>query len=152
MVKTLAALILGLSISFASLAAPPGRAPQWDELSPQQRAVLAPVASQWNNFPEFQKRRLLGVAKRFPQLTPIQQKRVQSRLREWSRLTPEERSQARKNFRSLKKLPPDQRKAVKQKWLHNRESGSGHLRRHPKAHPAPIPASGVPPTTTSPAK
>ncbi|MHB1101050.1 MAG: DUF3106 domain-containing protein, partial [Burkholderiales bacterium] len=30
------------------------KALQWNQLSPQQRAVLAPLAQQWNQFPEFQ--------------------------------------------------------------------------------------------------
>ncbi len=145
MVKSLAAIIFGIWISLPAFAViQPGRAPQWDQLNPEQRAVLAPLVSQWNHFPEFQKKKLLGVAKRFPQLSPVQQKRVQSRLQEWSKLTPEERSLARKNFQNLKNLPPEERKAVREKWLRYRPFEA------PGAHPGSSAPSAVPPTTASP--
>ncbi len=101
------------------LAALPVRAgaPDWQQLTPQQQAALAPVSARWNGMSVTLRHRLLAAAAKYPAMRPDQQKRFQKRLLTWSSLTQAQRDQARKNYLRLKKLPPDRRRQIKQRLL-----------------------------------
>lgn len=119
-------LTCGLLVQGIALAAPAQpqapalaqepRQPNWNELSYEQKRILAPVFGEWDKMPSHQRKKLLGVAKGYPKKKPDEQQRIQKRLKDWSRLTPSEREQARKKYEQLKQLPPEKRQEVKQKW------------------------------------
>ncbi|MBA3777131.1 MAG: DUF3106 domain-containing protein, partial [Betaproteobacteria bacterium] len=52
------------------------RSPAWSELSPTERAVLAPLAPDWQNLDATRKQKWRGIAQRYPQLAPDEQLRV----------------------------------------------------------------------------
>lgn len=94
--------------------------PTWAELSREQKAVLAPLASDWDAMEAQRQRKWIGVAQRYWGMTPEEKARVQERMREWARLSPAERRDARDSFSSLQKAPPDKRTEMKdtirQQW------------------------------------
>ena len=69
--------------------------PSWEQLDPQQREVLAPLAEEWNSLDAAKKKKWLGIARRYPQMTPEEQQRTRSHMRDWYSLTPEQRELAR---------------------------------------------------------
>ncbi len=99
----------------------------WQELTPQQQQILAPLAEDWVSLSKKQQNNFIGIAKRYPQLTQVQQLRLQERMVKWSKLTPAERQRARDKFQSVKQLPPEKRDAEKQVL---REK---HAKKHPEA-------------------
>lgn len=120
--------IRGVILSF-SLAATPllaatpttvviGTLPQpgWDELSTQQKIILAPLSKDWERMENIRKRKWIGIADRYAGMKPDEQIRTQDRMREWSRLTPEQRAKIRDSYKDFKQLPAEQKKAVRQKW------------------------------------
>lgn len=88
-------------------------APAWAGLTPDQKAILAPLEHEWDALDAARKSQWLGVATRFSALPAEEQARAQERMREWSRLSPAERQQARLSFQGAKKITPDARQA---KW------------------------------------
>jgi hypothetical protein len=122
MAKALAGLALGLTLYapallhpafpvFASLvsaahAASAKSDPTWDQLTPQQREILAPIQSEWAGLDPARKRKWLGVAKRYPTMTQKEQARLQAKMREWAKLTPEERQAARAQYREFEQMRP----------------------------------------------
>jgi len=102
-----------------ALAAPPAPAgagtqaggPRWNDLTAQQRQVLAPLANDWNSIDDRGKERWLGVAGRFHKLPPEEQQRANQRMVEWSKMTPQQRSQARLNFQETRDVPKEERQA-----------------------------------------
>ena len=133
-----AAIILLVSLLFATPSMATGMAStiSWQELTPQQQEILAPLANDWNTLSKKQKDNFIGISKRYPQLTPIQQQRLQGRMVKWSKLTPAQRQRARDKFQTVKQLPPEKRAAEKQAL---REK---HEKKHPNA------ASAVQPVAT----
>lgn len=88
-------------------------APDWQSLSPAQRAALAPLAKDWNALDDTRKSKWLEVAGRFPSLPPEEQSRMQERMRDWTRLSAAERQQARLGFQVAQQLKTGDRQA---KW------------------------------------
>lgn len=92
-------------------------APQrWEQLTPAQRDVLAPLAREWHKLGPKSRARWLAIAARYPSLSPDEQVRVTARMQEWAALTPEQRRKAREQYKRLLQLPGDQRPALGQKW------------------------------------
>lgn len=104
--------------------------PNWTNLTPQQQAVLRPLAAQWSSLEPSSKDKWINVASRYPQLTPQEQARVQDRMTQWAKLPPKARGEARLRFQQTRQvsaqerqekwqayqaLPPDDRKALAQK-------------------------------------
>ena len=91
--------------------------PAWSELTPAQKASLAPLAASWSGMNEAQKRKWLEISKTYPRLSPAEQATMNSRMNEWVTMTPQQRAQARLNFAKTKELStdltPDEKKA---KW------------------------------------
>ena len=44
--------------------------PLWEQLNPQQKEVLAPLAQEWNGMDAAKRKKWLGIAKRYPGMTP----------------------------------------------------------------------------------
>lgn len=85
--------------------------PHWNELTEQQRSVLAPLAPSWESLESARKRKWLAVAVTYPQLGPAEQAKLQARMAEWAALSPRDRAVARLNFAETKKLPASDRTA-----------------------------------------
>jgi hypothetical protein len=120
---TLALVAFWLCFPLSTLASTESSQPSWEQLKPQQREVLAPLAQEWNNMDAIKRKKWLGIAKRYPGMTPSDQHRTQLQMRDWYSLTPEQREIVREKYKTIKKLPPDKRHEIKQKW---REYGQKH--------------------------
>jgi hypothetical protein len=81
----------------------------WADLSPAQRAVLAPLAPDWRAISPAQQHKWSEVANRFGSLPPDERSRLQQRMGEWSRLSADERARARLNYQESRQLSPGQR-------------------------------------------
>jgi hypothetical protein len=79
--------------------------PTWDELTPVQQRILAPLAGEWNSFPELNRRKWLQIAERYPKFSPAEQARLQTRMSEWVKMTPQQRRVARENYQITRSLP-----------------------------------------------
>ena len=90
--------------------------PSWNQLSPQQREALAPLAGQWTTMPAENKRKWLDIADKYPQLSPEGKARLQARMTDFSRLTPEQRSTARENFQRAYELPRESRESAVERY------------------------------------
>jgi hypothetical protein len=135
-----AAIILLASLLFAAPSMATGMVVtiSWQELTPQQQQILAPLANDWGTLSKKQQNTFIGIAKRYPQLTPLQQQRLQERMVKWSKLTPAQRQQAREKFQSVKKLPPEKR-GVEIQSLREK-----HAKKYPYATSSVQPASPKP--------
>jgi len=130
---------------------PPLTQPNWSELTPEQKRVLAPLAAEWNQMSTFRRKKWLGVAQRYKSLRPEEQARMQRRMSEWARLTPEERKQARDEYKTLQKAPPERKAEVRQKWQEYKELPDSEKARL-KAEANAKPASGRAPVLARPAE
>ncbi|MEW6165190.1 MAG: DUF3106 domain-containing protein [Pseudomonadota bacterium] len=122
--------------------------PEWAQLSPQQRQVLAPLAAEWNGMEAFRRKKWLGIAERYATMAPEEQSRLQQRMRDWAKLTPEERRLAREKYKALKKVSPDQRESLRQNWADYKalpEAERQRLKEEAKRRP---PVSTLPPPPT----
>ena len=123
MVKRLITLAFWLCLSLSAQVSAESAQPSWEQLKPQQREVLAPLAQEWNNMDAAKRKKWLGIAKRYPGMTPSDQHRTQLQMRDWYSLTPEQREIVREKYKTIKKLPSYKRQEIKQKW---REYGQKH--------------------------
>ncbi len=101
----------GAGVQTAQGAAPLDK--NWQLLSAQEKAILAPLASQWSGMNEQVRDKWRSVARGYPQLTPDAQARVRERMTQWSQASPKERSEARLRFQNARELPHEERQ---QKW------------------------------------
>jgi len=95
---------------------PEPKAPAWKDLNPQQKQLLAELATQWDQQPDRLRNGLVKVANKYPKMKPDEQERVRRRITHWANLTPEQRDAARARFQHIKKQPPEKQKEVKKKW------------------------------------
>jgi len=100
----------------ASAAAPSLNTPNWVDLNPQQKVILAPLAGEWNRMEPYRRQKWLGIAKRFPTMTPDEQARVQERMLVWVKLSPDERKAARDKYKDIKKAGPEKQAVLKERW------------------------------------
>ncbi|RYF77026.1 MAG: DUF3106 domain-containing protein [Comamonadaceae bacterium] len=89
------------------------RASSWAQLTPMQRASLAPLEGHWSTMSEAQKRKWIALSGNYTSLTPDERRTLHSRMTEWATLSPRDRAQARLNFAEVKQVSPEERKA---KW------------------------------------
>ena len=87
--------VLGLTLLFllassAFPAAPVKKPPNWQELSPQQQMVLAPLSDSWDNYTTRRRRTMLDIAERYPDMSPDDQAKIQKRIQRWVKLSQEE--------------------------------------------------------------
>jgi len=109
------------------------QATTWQELTPQEQHILAPLASEWNALPKKRQNNYISIANRYPSLTPLKQQRFQEQIVKWAKLTPAQRQQAREKRKELNQLPPEKRAAEIQVL---REK---HAKKHPEAASAVLP-------------
>ena len=166
MARTRFGLILAIALWLVS---PPGHAiippplpqPSWAELNPEQKRVLAPLATEWDKMEGFRRKKWIGIAQRYASLSADEQARVQRRMTDWAKLTPDERRRAREKYKSLQKAPREKKDSVKLKWQEYKElpeSEKARLKaeaaRKPKSRPAPskptAAAKPPPPSIASP--
>jgi hypothetical protein len=88
----------------------------WNNLSPDQRSVLAPLEKRWDFLSVNQRRSLIEAARRYPSLSEEQQIRFNARLVQWTQLTGKERRETRERYKALNALAPEQREQVKRSW------------------------------------
>ena len=137
MAKALAALTLGLCLALSNVAAADEKKqPDWQQLTPEQQHILAPLAGDWKDLDDRRRKKWLLTAKRYPKMKPEEQQRLQTQMQDWANLTPEQRRIARENYKKLSKQPPEKREAVKQKW----EEDQKRKQAQPKS-PQPAPAT-----------
>ncbi|MDR2507500.1 MAG: DUF3106 domain-containing protein [Candidatus Accumulibacter sp.] len=99
----------------ASLMATPPQ-PAWNELTVQQKIVLAPLSDTWDSMEHSRRKRWLGISNRFSSQSPAEQRRIQAQMQAWERLTFEQRKEARKNFKTARQLPREKKQELKRKW------------------------------------
>jgi hypothetical protein len=123
LVETLAAAALVAAVGFgasvavasngsqatASAAKGDAGGPQWNELSPAHRQVLAPLANDWNGLDSRSKERWIDVAGRFHKMPADEQQRATQRMGEWARMSVQQRTQARTVFQETRGLSKEQR-------------------------------------------
>lgn len=97
-------------------AKPEPKAPNWQQLTPQQKQLFAELAMQWDKQPDRLRNNLIKVANKYPKMKPDEQARVRRRITHWASLTPEQRQAARERYKQIKKQPPEKQKEVKKKW------------------------------------
>ncbi len=95
---------------------PEPKAPNWQQLTPQQKQLFAELATQWDQQPDRLRNNLIKVANKYPKMKPDEQARVRRRITHWASLTPEQRQAARERYKQIKKQPPEKQKEVKKKW------------------------------------
>lgn len=115
--------ILGLTAALSLLVTPVSafefpslRQPDWQELSPQQKQILAPLNDEWNSMDDDRRRKWLGIAARYPHLNKEEQGRIQGQMSEWARLTPQQKQAIRAKYRALLKASPEARAAMREQW------------------------------------
>jgi hypothetical protein len=121
--RLLGGIILCFALTSGVAAEPPTTAiigtppqPGWSQLNPQQKSILAPLASDWDTMENIRRKKWLGIADRYPGMKQDEQQRMQDRMREWAKLTPEQRAKVRSSYKDFNQLPPEQKQVVKQKW------------------------------------
>jgi hypothetical protein len=90
--------------------------PAWVELSPEQKAILSPLAGDWDQMEFWRRGKWLDIVQRYNAMSPDEQQRMQDRMRTWANLTTEQRKSARAMFQNVQKATPEQREALKQMW------------------------------------
>lgn len=144
-------LLGALIFSNPSVIATPPQA-TWNELTVQQKSVLAPLGGDWDAMEHYRRKKWLGIALRFPNMTPDEQQRIQAQMQEWTKLTPEQRQLARQKFQTVNKLPTEKKQELKQKWEEYSNLPEEEKEKHkqqaaskPLAKPGRPAAAGVPP-------
>ncbi len=85
--------------------------PDWQQLTPEQKIILAPLSEDWNSFEPTSKEKWLQIAARYKTMKPEEQQRMQSQMRDWAKLTPEQRRAARENYRKVGNLSKEKKQA-----------------------------------------
>lgn len=117
MAKALLGLALSFFFAFSVAAATTGpKQPNWAQMSPEDRQILAPLESRWDGFTAQRKKMWLGIAKSYPTMPPEEQAKVQRRLESWVKLSQAERRTVREGYKDLQKLPPEKKQTLKQQW------------------------------------
>lgn len=85
------------------------KAPNWSELTDNDKAILAPLESDWESLSTDMKQKWVQVAKKYDKLPATEQERLRSRMAEWSKLSPNERRIARENYLKNMKVAPEKK-------------------------------------------
>jgi DNA repair ATPase RecN len=88
----------------------------WSDLTAEQKAALAPLATEWNKMDDLRKKKWLGIADKYANMKPEEQQRVQERVQAWVKMTPEQRMAVRENFANTAKKSPEQKSAQWQEY------------------------------------
>lgn len=137
----LAALGLLLILGCGRAAQAGEAAPTWNQLTPAQQHILAPLQPDWHKFDRDRKKKWLDIAARYPAMSPEQQQTLQRRMNEWAHLSPEKRRLARETFLSTGKAPLQSRRAAWEAYKQLPEAERERLKeeaRHPKPKPGQV--------------
>ncbi len=134
----------------ASNAPPPvlvDNGPTWEELSPNQRAVLQPLAEHWKDVHPLRRRKWMLLANESYRLSPAEQSRLQNSIIDWTVLSMQQRVQARLNFAHSKLLAPTDKTAQWQAYqaLSPEEKQKFSAAAGPKANGAALVIKPTPP-------
>lgn len=114
------------SISSASVQPTVRAKPDWNDLTPQQKQALQPLAESWISISEAQKKKWLAVTKNYPSMEADERLKMHSRMNEWVSLSPLQRAEARLNFATTKELSRQLTPAEKlEKWQAYRSLSDG---------------------------
>jgi hypothetical protein len=117
MVKAVLGLALWLLLaSTAFPASPAKKLPNWQELSPQQQSVLAPLSADWDSYISRRKKTMLDIADKYAGMSPEDQAKVQRRMQRWVKLSQEERGAIRESAKKIKQMPPEKKQSLVQAW------------------------------------
>jgi hypothetical protein len=72
-------LVLALTLPVASAQITMG-SPSWSQLTPQERQVLAPLASEWENLDAQRKQKWRGIAERYPWMGSSELHRIHQQM------------------------------------------------------------------------
>lgn len=84
----------------------------FDDLSKDQRRVLAPLAETWDQLSPEARDRLLKGAERWLSMTETERLEAAERLARWQQLDAQRRAEIRRRYEAFMALPPEQRKAL----------------------------------------
>jgi hypothetical protein len=84
---------------------------RWQNLTPAQREVLAPLEREWPGIDAPRKQKWLVIAGRYRSLPPPERARIAERMTEWAKLTPAERGEVRLRYQEARQLPAPDRQA-----------------------------------------
>ena len=112
------ALIISAPLSYAQTA--PGNAKPsaitekkpdgtWENLSPVQQKILAPLESDWDYMLPDSRKKWIYVSNIYPKMSAQDQERLQSRMASWSNLPQKDRRIARENYLSSLKFPAEKK-------------------------------------------
>ena len=93
----------------------------WNQLSDDQRKVLAPLGTEWDTLRPWQREKMLDIAKDYPRMDAQKKQRVQKRLNSWSRMTPYERENARTRYQHFHSLSAEKKDEVRKKWAEHQK-------------------------------
>lgn len=138
----------GVMAEISSRVANPNARPAWDELSPAQRSILAPLQNEWPSLGPTSKKKWLKIAQNYPKMKPQDQQRTQERMHEWVQLTPEQHRVARDSYTRAQKLTPEKRAELlkayqalpeekKRELARNNQTSNKLLIQHTRQRPIP---------------
>lgn len=131
---TLFALVLWPAFAFAQAQPAGAQYPDWDRLTPAQRATLvAPLRDRWNSNPD-ERARMLERAQRWETMPPTQRDRARHGAQRWEEMSPEQREQARALFHAIRGMDKGSRANFLAQW---RQMNPQQRADWTKAHPAP---------------
>jgi Protein of unknown function (DUF3106). len=107
----------------------------WTQLTPMQKAALAPLEAEWPHFGADRKRKWLNIASRYSAMSPEQRITLHHRMVEWVHMSPQQRRQARENFLATSKAPLDSRKQAWERYQKLPEAEKRELAREAKRPP-----------------
>ena len=93
--------ILTLSGTFSKL--------DWNDLTPEQKVALQPLAGTWKDLSDPQKRKWISLCANYSRMSAPDQTRLHDRMLQWAGLSPKQRDQARLNFAQAQKITPQQK-------------------------------------------
>lgn len=136
----LASVLVALA---ASVVCADAWAQTWQQLTPDEQRILAPLKDDWPNIEPARRKKWLEITKRYNRMSQEQQDRLQTRMRQWAALSPAEREQVRERYKKLQDMPPERREEIIRKWQEYdslTEQEKDTLR---QAHPNPPQRSGT---------
>ncbi len=107
--RSFAILVLLLS-STTALAAP-----QWEDLSAEQQAALAPLQER-DALSEHRRERLLQGAERWQSMSPEERQHASERFERWQKMSPEKREKLRERREAFRRLPPEQQEELRERF------------------------------------
>jgi hypothetical protein len=84
---------------------------RWQNLTPAQREVLAPLEREWPGIDAPRKQKWIVIAGHYRTLPPQERARITERMTEWAKLTPVERGEVRLRYQEARQVPALDRQA-----------------------------------------